>query len=60
MNPIAPVPWRKTLRAEAKGAHRRHVRLVETEQRRPGSTWFRRHWGQLTEDERMSFKWWSE
>jgi hypothetical protein len=35
--------WRKTLRAEAKGVRRRHVRIVETEAPRKGSTWVRRH-----------------
>jgi len=35
--------WRKTLRAEAKGIRRRHLRTVETEQPRKGSTWTRRH-----------------
>jgi len=55
MKPIAPVPWRKTLRAEAKGLDRRHVRLSEAPEPIPGSTWFRRHWGQMTPTERTTF-----
>jgi len=47
MNPAAPLPWRKTLRAEAKGIYHRHERAVKTEPPREGSTWVRRHRWQI-------------
>jgi len=46
--PMAPVPWRKTLRAENKGIRKHHYsRKVETPERVPGSTWIRRHRWQI-------------
>lgn len=44
MKPQASAPWRKTIRAEAKGEPRhRAARNPEPARIRRGSTWIRRH-----------------
>lgn len=55
MRPETSGPWRKTLRAEAKGEKRRRAHAPQPDVIRRGSTWLRRHQWMPDEQRRLIY-----